>query len=350
MDRESAARYTQYFSFAKPTRYQAGALSLACEALFGRPLSTWKDFYAQMEKVDIRDVHSTFFAAYFFMSSRQVLPDALAQFLPQRIQSYSFDSSLILNRDPDAIIDFVRTEIAPDFEDKLKDSFFKLGGMSAKDIKLYKAKSLVDIVQALYWSPRMRREAGMMHLIGQPVTLFFNEKISGCETAKEIRVMVKDNKIQGISAYHMQGKIRYSTEFIPNAISFLEDRVLPLSKHWQPDFAVDLVERAGKIPQVLEFNPYWTSSPCLYHDWKNIGQPFIIEQDLYGAAAALEQELISANQKLDGWFCAVQPDSSVREPSVPSKPKKVRSVRCATTVSAPFHPLQKLVALNPYTR
>lgn len=257
-----------------PTPYQTLAIQLALESPY-------------VEK----EPWFVFLAAYFILCSRQHLPKELAKFLPKNIKSYSLDSAQLFPRPDETVIhDFVNNVIAPDFG-KIKDCFFKLGGHSAKTKARTRAKSLDNISDAMLHSDRYRLEYQFSHVLNIPVHIFFNEDLCDARTEKEIRVMIKDNKIQGISSYKMNGRSTYSSNFIPRAIEFLNSDVLPLTTHWQQHFVIDVLERKNKDLQIVEFNPYYTSMPCFYGTYDNIGKPFIIEDDRYGATELLKETM-----------------------------------------------------------
>jgi hypothetical protein len=100
----------------------------------------------------------------------------------------------------------------------------------------------------------------------------------------------------------MQARIKYSKDFIANAIIFLEKELLPLTLSWQQDFVVDLVELKDGSCQVVEFNPYWSSLPCLYGEMKNVGKPFIIETDIYNANKILKRDVGNTMNNFDNWM------------------------------------------------
>lgn len=231
-------------------------------------------------------------AAYFILCSRQYLPEKLSTFLPQNIKQYSIDPELLLSSDKRLIKKYIKEIIEPDFIE-IKDSFFKLGGMSAKTKLLTRANSLENIYNALCNSDRYLLEYQFSYVLQEPVVVFFNQLIPDAATEREIRVMIKNNKIQGVSSYKMNGKSSYSSNFIPNAIEFLKNDVLPHTIDWQQDFVIDILERKNKNIQIIEFNPYFTSMPCFYGDYKNIGDPFIIEDDRYGATKMLKEIMVN---------------------------------------------------------
>lgn len=255
-----------------PTDYQLGALKL----MLNSPYSKTEPLFAVL-------------AAYFILCSRQFLPDELEKFLPKNIKSYSIDPShLYPEPDTGFIKDYIDRVIAPDFSE-IKGTFFKLGGMSAKTKQLTRAASLDNIYNALCNSDRYRLEYQFSHVLNLPIYLFFNQELRDAKTEKEIRVMIKDNQIQGISSYKMNGPHTYSPNFISSAIEFLNNTVLPKTISWQQDFVIDVLERRNHDIQIIEFNPYYTSMPCFYGDWANIGKPFIIEDDRYNATKKLKE-------------------------------------------------------------
>lgn len=302
MNLKEIASYNIYFNFLKPTWRQTFALVLAHKALFKEPFGDLENFFQKMSTIKFSEAHPTMLAAYDFMFCREMLPDALNPFLPKTIRYYSVSPEIILENNREKIQDYVNQTIAPDFDAELKGSFFKMGGASAKDVKITKADSLQSVVDAFCLSMRFRREALLRSLLGLPITLFFIERLSSCESAKEIRVMVKDSRIQGISAYHMQARIKYSENFIPAARALLEENILPFSEDWQADFVVDLTERKTGDCQIIEFNSYWTSFPCLYGEMANIGKPFIIEEDIYNANEILQKKTAAATRLTRKWL------------------------------------------------
>lgn len=248
-----------------------------------------------------RAIKSTYFkdetefvikAAYHTLCSRQYLPRPLEQFLPKNIKTYTIDTAhLFPHPDKEFIQEYIANVIAPDFNE-IKDCFFKLGGMSAKIKSRTRANNICNIYDAMCNSDRYIREYQDSHVLGLPVYLYFNEELHDAKTEKEIRVMVKDNKIQGISSYKVNGASQYSSTFIPRTIEFLNSEVLPLTLSWQQNFVIDLMEQKNKDLQIIEFNPYYGSMPCYYGYHKNIGKPFIIESDIYNIKDRVKEVMI----------------------------------------------------------
>lgn len=184
-----------YFNYpTSPTKYQIEALYRAVRSPY---FKTEPEFVIK--------------AAYAVLCSRQYLPKTLEQFLPKNIKIYSIDTAHLFPRpDQGFIQDFLTQVIAPDF-DKIKGSFFKLGGLSAKTKSRTRANSLDNIYDAMCNSDRYIREYQDSHVLGLPVYMFFNTELVDAKTEKEIRVMIKDNKIQGISSYKVNGPSKYSS-------------------------------------------------------------------------------------------------------------------------------------------
>ncbi|MDE6250147.1 MAG: hypothetical protein K2M34_00735 [Alphaproteobacteria bacterium] len=231
-------------------------------------------------------------AAYNTLCSRQYLPRPLEHFLPRNIKTYSIDTTHLFPRpDKEFIREYITQVIEPDF-DKIQGCFFKLGGMSAKTKSRTRANSIDNIYDAMCNSDRYMREYQDSHVLNLPVYIFFNHELRDAKTEKEIRVMVKDNKIQGISSYKVNGASKYSSEFIPRAIEFLNSKVLPFTTSWQQNVVIDILERNNKDLQIIEFNPYYASMPCYYGYHKNIGKPFIIESDIYNIQKRVQEVMM----------------------------------------------------------
>ena len=115
----------------------------------------------------------------------------------------------------------------------------------------------------------------------QPININFFEWLDDCKVTNEVRCFVKKRKLQGISKYRVYQPATYSADFMDKVTKFIESEVIPASKNWLGDFVVDCYEKADGTVGVIEFNPYEYSDPCLYGSHNRIGNPFIIEDDLY---------------------------------------------------------------------
>jgi hypothetical protein len=290
----------EFFSLGRRdmTRVEFDAMNIGFNALSGEiiDISNPNKFFDTLTLYSKTDIFNVMFAANAYISNRENLLDELAAFMPREIARAEFNPMIVLNGDERGVDEFIEDKVMPIFSD-IKGCFFKLGGCSAKDVKASRVNSIADVKHAMMQSFRYKIDCHLQRLLKLPATMFFNEKIPGMETSKEIRVIVKDNKIKGISAYNIWGKIEYHKDFIPKCQKILQDQILPLAKKWQNKYVIDFAERAGGVPQVLEFNPYFASGMCLYGKPENVGKPPVIEEDIYGAAELIHKIMSDTDKK-----------------------------------------------------
>ncbi len=207
--------------------------------------------------------------------------DEMRAFFPKLIASYRIPSRCLINGG-DIVRNFCNSSFGDVFDEKLKGCFFKLSSRSAKDCRKFRAWDIEDIISAFDNSLRVVDDVWQYFNFSHPINLNFYEWLEDCKGSNEVRCFIKKRKLKGITKYQVDQQATYSAEFISNVNKFIETEIIPASKNWLGDFVVDCYEKADGTVGVIEFNPYEYSDPCLYGKHQLIGEPSIIEDDIYG--------------------------------------------------------------------
>lgn len=110
--------------------------------------------------------------------------------------------------------------------------------------------------------------------------LWFLEWLDDCSIDKEVRIFVKDLKVQAVTAYNYKNKIyNFTDDFMEKAIKAVEEKILyfwlnmsPIGKAWDlTEFVIDAYQSADGSVQFIEVNPYWHSELCCIESYENLG-------------------------------------------------------------------------------
>ncbi len=253
----------------------------------GKSYCQLEDIWAWLEKAEDEEINKMMWVIGFYASmvcDIELVPNEIRTFFPQLIASYPISSTKefqTFNGCKKYFTDLFGEELdAP-----LKGCFFKLSSRSAKDCKKIQANSIDDLAVAFFNSLRIPEDLISYVGIYGKANLNFYEWLEDCNPAKEVRCFVRERKLQGITKYQISGVAEYSPDFPQKVKTFVEEKVIPASKDWLANFVVDVYESADGSVKVLEFNPYNLSDPCLYGSHANIGNPLIIEEDIYDIAS-----------------------------------------------------------------
>lgn len=228
-------------------------------------------------------------AFYLFdvmLCDRERLPVFITNLLPKVLHKVFIPWDQIVdfsNRDKDWLLNKMGSEL----ENELKGSFFKLSSCSSKDCGLPKFVSCEDIKwipeDSVRWYEYLRK--ARKYCMG--TYLWFFEWLDDCSVDKEVRIFVKEGKVQGVTAYNYRDKIyNFADDFMEKAKSAVEEKILnvlatqhALQKNWElKEFVIDAYEKADGSVQFLEINPYWHSDPCCFGKHDSIGNPLFCKK------------------------------------------------------------------------
>lgn len=215
------------------------------------------------------------------LCDRERLPECIVALLPKVLHKV-FIPWEEMQDFGDLRKNWLAEKIAPELEQELKGSFFKLSGRSSKDSDVPKFMSCEQVKMTVEDSMRWYDDLCYLRKYRFGTYLWFLEWLDDCSIEKEVRVFVYDGKVKGITAYNYQKKAYAFTDgFMEKVKQEVEDKVLSvlanmhfLKRNWEMnEFVIDAYERADGSVQFLEINPYWHSDPCCYENHSKIGDP-----------------------------------------------------------------------------
>lgn len=275
--------FAEYFDPNDWDNYNNRFMKAAWKKRFGTELQNYGELTdwinQETDQTTLNQFMSSCFNFYHKACDIEEIPENLKAFFPPLVASYPItDTKMPSSRQ--SAREFCQQSFGDVFDQKLKGCFFKLSSRSSKDIHIIRANSMEDLVEAIFNSLRFEDIYTYIFDFGC-INLNFYKWLDDCKTTREIRCFIHDRKLLGITKYQYDKEAEYSPEFIANTTRFIEEKLLPASKNWLRNFVADFYEREDGSVQMLEFNPYNLSDPCLYGRHSNIGNPPVIEHDLY---------------------------------------------------------------------
>lgn len=228
--------------------------------------------------------------AFIFFDSllcdRERLPECITVHLPKVLYKVFIPWEEITDFKKDDL--WLKNRISPELEEKLQGAFFKLSGRSSKDSSIPKFETCEQVVLTVGDSPRWSNDllAYKKYQIG--TYLWFLEWLDDCSIDKEVRIFVKDLKVQAVTAYNYKNKIyNFSDDFMEKAKIAVEEKILDvmwnmsfLKKTWDlTEFVIDAYQRADGSVQFIEVNPYWHSDTCCIGGHKHLGEKMYWRND-----------------------------------------------------------------------
>lgn len=228
--------------------------------------------------------------AFIFFDSilcdRERLPECITTLLPKVLHKVFIPWEEIADFKKDEV--WLKSKISPELEEKLQGSFFKLSGRSSKDSSIPKFETCKQVVVTVDDSPRWSNDLLTYKKYQIGTYLWFLEWLDDCSIDKEVRIFVKDMKVQAVTAYNYKNKIyNFSDDFMEKAKIAVEEKILNvmlnmsfLKKTWDlTEFVIDAYQRADGSVQFIEVNPYWHSDLCCIESYKHLGEKMYWRND-----------------------------------------------------------------------